>query len=333
MNLIRKYGWLTLVFALFCGLVACKEEEEETSLPSMSGTVTFDIPHYVLKGETVTMTASGVIYPVDVNYKWYIAGVYADTLAFRTVTVQFPDSIGVFKVSAAASAPGFYNTFTSQDVTTIDTTWNTSLTGLRLSTDSFLDTRDGRSYGYVTLNGLDWFSQNLAWQGRGIPFKASKATAPLFGSFYTWQEAMDDGGVCPEGWRVPTEDDWISLSAALNGGTPVDFYGNWPGLGEKASVDARLNDERMWPYSPDNVHSNDVGWNALPMGYTFATAEGGNFSGVNAYGCWWSATEKNAEQAFYRYIYRDSGDFPMSYTLKNDLRASVRCVRTHPQSS
>lgn len=332
MNLIRKNGWLTLVLALFCGLVACKEEEKETTLPSMSGTVTFDIPHYVLKGETVTMSASGIIYPTEVYYKWYIAGVYSDTLSFRTVTVQFPDSIGVFKVSAAANAPGFYNTFTTQDVTTIDTTWNASLTGLRRSADSFVDMRDGRSYGYVTLNGLDWFTQNLAWQERGIPFKASKATAPLFGSFYTWEEAMEDGGVCPEGWRVPTEDDWISLSAALNGGTPLDFFGNWPGLGEKASVDARMNEARMWPYTPDNVHSNDVGWNALPMGYAFANAGGDTFNGVNAYGCWWSATEKNEDQAFYRYIYSDSPDFPMSYTLKNDLRASVRCVRTHPQS-
>ena len=88
MNLIRKYGWLTLVLALFCGLVACKEEEKETTLPSMSGTVTFDIPHYVLKGETVTMSASGIIYPTEVYYKWYIAGVYSDTLSFRTVTVR-----------------------------------------------------------------------------------------------------------------------------------------------------------------------------------------------------------------------------------------------------
>lgn len=331
MNLIRKTGWLVFALALLCGLAACKEEEEDTTLPSMSGTVTFDIPSYVLKGETVTMSASGILYPSDVRYKWYISGVYTDTLAFPRVTVRFPDSIGVFTVSAFAYSSGFYNSSVSQSVTTIDTTWNTSLTGLLRSSDFFVDPRDGRSYGYVNLGGIDWFAQNLAWQGAGIPFKASKATAPLFGSFYTWQEAME-GNVCPEGWRIPTEEDWISLSAVLNGGQPLDFFSNWPGLGEKASADARMNDERMWSYTPDNLHTNDFGWNALPLGYTFADAGGNTFSGVNSYGCWWSATDKNTDQAFYRYIYSESGDFPMSYTSKRDMRASVRCVRTRPQS-
>ena len=332
MNLTRKSGWLILALALFCGLAACKQEEEETSLPTMSGSVTFDIPYYVLKGETVTMSAYGVIYPDDAYYKWYVSGVYSDTLSFSKVTVRFPDSIGVFKVTATAYSKGYYTTSTSQDVTTIDTTWNTSLTGLRRSRYSFEDPRDGHCYSYVTLGSLDWFTQNLAWQGTGVPFKASKATASFFGSFYTWQEAME-GNVCPEGWRVPTEADWVSLSAVMNGGQPIEFYSNWPGLGQKASADVRLNEERMWPYSPDNTHSNDFGWNALPLGYTFADTGGGTFSGVNTYGCWWSATEKNADQAFYRYIYSDSADFPMSYTSKRDMRASVRCVRTHQQSS
>ena len=71
-------------------------------------------------------------------------------------------------------------------------------------------------------------------------------------------------------------------------------------------------------------------WNALPMGYTFSTTT--SFEGVNAYGCWWSATEKNAQQAYYRYIWYDRDDCSFSYTDKDDLRASVRCVRTHPQS-
>ena len=332
MNLIKKTGWLILALALFCGLSACKEEEEETTAESMSGAVIFDIPYYVLKGETVTMSASGVIYPETVNYKWFVSGVISDTLSVNTITVQFPDSIGVFTVAAFASAPGFYVNSSRQDVTTVDTTWNASLTGLLRGTGSVVDARDGRSYDYVTLGELDWFSQNLAWQGTGVPFKASKATAPMFGSFYTWEEAVE-GQACPAGWRVPTQADWESLSAAMNGGTPLDFYGNWPGLGEKASADARINGDRLWPYSPDNVHSNDFGWNALPLGYTFVSANGGLFDGVDYYGCWWSASEKNGDQAFYRYIYSERSDFPVSYTSKNDMRASVRCVRTHPQSS
>ena len=330
MNQTHFFRWYGLAVLLLLSLVACKEtEEEETTRDSMSGSVTFDIPYYVLKGETVTLSASGVFYPAEVTYKWFISGVYTDTLALSTVTVRFPDSIGVFTVTAQSFADGFYSNSSTQQVTTIDTAWNSSLTGLVKSENSIVDDRDGRRYGYVTAGDRDWFSQNLAWQGAGVPVQASPATAGMFGSFYTWNEAMS-GDVCPEGWSVPTREDWESLAAVLNGGKPLPFIDNWAGLGAKASADAWLNDSRMWPYSPDNTHTNDIGWNALPMGFTFANTT--QFSGLNYYGYWWSATEKNETQAFYRYIWYDLGDFPMGYADKNDLRACVRCVRMHPQS-
>lgn len=330
MELFRKYGQALLAALILVSLFACTKEDEEDHTPgTMSGTVVHDIPYYVLKGETVTMSASGVIYPKDVYYKWYVSGVYSDTLSTNSITIRFPDSLGVFSVSAFAYADGFYSSSATRQVTTVDTTWNTSLTGLSDSGQSVVDNRDGRLYRYVTVDGLDWFSQNLAWQGAGIPFRSSKATAGMFGSFYTWNEAMS-GAVCPEGWHVPDESDWVSLATALNGGAALPFVDNWGGIGAKVSADAYMNEVRMWPYSPDNIHTNESGWNALPLGYSFSSSD--TFEGLNEYGCWWSATEKNGTQAYYRYIRYDSAAFPVSYTDKNDLRAAVRCVRTHPQS-
>jgi len=330
MHLTQYFRWFGLTALLLLSLLSCKKaEEEETTSESMSGTVVFNIPYYVLKGETVTMSASGVIYPKETRYRWYINNVYVDSLYRQTITVQFPDSLGVFLVTAQSFADGFYSTSTSQNVTTIDTAWNSSLTGLKRSEHFIVDDRDGMTYGYVTAGDRDWFCQNLAWNGAGVPFLASPATAGMFGSFYTWSEATS-GQVCPEGWTVPTHEDWESLAAVLSGGRALPFVDNWDGLGAKASADAYLNEERLWPYSPDNGHTNDIGWNALPLGYSFANTT--QFSGFNNYGCWWSATEKDEAQAFYRYIWYDLGDFPMAYTDKDDMRASVRCVRMHPQS-
>ena len=328
MNLIKKFAWLMTLAVVLAGAASCAEkEEEETTSESMSGSIVYDIPYYVLKGETVTMSASGILYPKEVIYKWYIPGIYQDTLAAPKVTVRFPDSLGVFNVTAVSLASGFYISSTSQEVTTVDTTWNTSLSGLNKSRLTFTDERDGYTYRYVTHNGVDWFCQNLAWQGTGVPFRSSPATAQMFGSFYTWEEAQE---ACPEGWRLPTQADWESLAAVMNGGVPVGFFDDWKGLGAKASADARLNDERMWPYSPDNLHTNSIGWNAIPLGFG---AVGSNaVQGLNEYGCWWSAVEKNADQAYYRYIYYDLDRFPVTFASKNDLRLSVRCVRTHPQS-
>ncbi|MCR5710241.1 MAG: hypothetical protein K6G79_07145 [Bacteroidales bacterium] len=331
MDFIKRTAFLAVLFAALVCFTGCKEEEEEEYTPeTMTGSVTYDIPYYVLRGELVTLSASGVEYPSrDVTYKWYITGVYSDTLSTSVVTVRFPDSLGTFQVNCFSYYSGFYSLSTAQEVTTIDTTWNVSLQGLARSRDVFVDERDGRSYGYVTLGGLDWFSQNLGWLGSGVPFRKSPSTASMFGCFYTWEEAAR-GNVCPEGWRLPDNSDWESLSEALGDGSRQAFTGDWPGLGAKASVEAQFNGNRLWPYSPDNAHSNSAGWNALPMGCTFEGVT--NFSGMNEFGYWWSATEKNPEQAYYRYIWYDRGDFPMGFTGKSQMRASVRCVRTHPQS-
>jgi len=316
------------LLALLVAMTACKATEEETKDDSMSGSVEFSIPYYVLKGETVTMTASGIIDPHEVIYKWYVSGVYLDTLNSRSVTIRFPDSLGVFKVTATSYANGYYTSSTTQEVTTVDTTYNTSLTKVPRSGQTIVDLRDGMQYSYVTIGELDWFSQNLAYHtdALGVPYKASPSVTGMFGSVYTWKEAQENP--CPDGWRVPDNADWASLGTEM-AGYPVPFIDDWAGLGEKASPDAYLNDNRMWPYSPDNLHTNDFGWNALPLGITSNEAK--VWSGEKEYGYWWSASEKNANQGYYRYIYYDRDAFPVGFGSKDGIRIGIRCVRMHPQ--
>ena len=329
----RKKLWLlpAIGLLLLAALVACKDDEEdETTGTSMSGVIEYKIPYYVLKGETVTMTASGIIDPRDVTYKWYISGMYSDTLTSPTITVRFPDSIGVFTVSATSYAEGYYTSSTTQTVTTVDTTYNTSLTNVPRSGLSIVDVRDGQCYSYITVGGLDWFSQNLGYLDESlgaVAFKGSPTALSLFGACYTWEEAVH-GNICPEGWHVPDNADWESLASALNDGQALSFLDRWKGLGSKASADAMLNEERMWPYSADNVHANTIGWNAIPLGLT--TSDAKTWSGVNEYGYWWSASEKDPLHGYYRYIYYDVDEFPVGSASKEDIRASVRCVRTHP---
>jgi hypothetical protein len=64
MQSTQYFRWFALMSLVLLSLLSCKKaEEEEETHESMSGTVTFDVPYYVLKGETVTMTASGIFYP------------------------------------------------------------------------------------------------------------------------------------------------------------------------------------------------------------------------------------------------------------------------------
>jgi uncharacterized protein (TIGR02145 family) len=88
------------------------------------------------------------------------------------------------------------------------------------------------TYPVVPLVGLCWFGENFRGtkyaDETDIPFAQPYTCAAcpegledIFGLLYTWYSAVNDGsgrsfdvqGVCPEGWRIPTEAEWNLLSA------------------------------------------------------------------------------------------------------------------------
>lgn len=333
-RILKRFFYLLIVTA-FCFLqTSCSKDDDESDLSYMSGDVTFDLPTYVLTGQVITLEAGGITYPENPVYKWKVSDIYSDTLKYNPITIQFPDSIGKFTVSAFAEAEGFYVSNKIKDVYTVDTTLSSSLTGIVKGNDVIVDQRDGKVYRYTRIGSLDWFTQNLAYDRKGSAYENSPATHSLFGRFYYWDEAtggeigsgLGGGpkGICPEGWSVPTAEDWADFASAMSG-KEISFYDRWDGLGEKASAEAYFNGDRLWSYSPDNLHTNDFGWNALPLGNTQYDME--SFTGYGEYAFFWSSVEKNGNQAYFRYIHYDLGSFPANYTSKRGFGANVRCVR------
>ena len=54
-----------------------------------------------------------------------------------------------------------------------------------------------------------------------------------FGKIYNWYAISDSRGIAPEGWRVPTETDWLNLADYLGGDTiagkklkSIDYWTN-----------------------------------------------------------------------------------------------------------
>jgi len=48
-------------------------------------------------------------------------------------------------------------------------------------------------------------------------FEGNESNVNTYGRLYTWWAVTDIRGVCPTGWHVPTEDDWITLTTYLGG--------------------------------------------------------------------------------------------------------------------
>lgn len=110
-----------------------------------------------------------------------------------------------------------------------------------------------KEYPTVTIGNQQWTIINYEGPG-GIPFDADNAK-PEYGRYYTFQEI---GGIeLPEGWRIPTMADYVTL--AKTHGVEIPSYKIYTD-GIKA-----LTSKTNW----NNVAGNNSsGFNAFPAGYT-----------------------------------------------------------------
>ncbi|WP_173468495.1 fibrobacter succinogenes major paralogous domain-containing protein [Fibrobacter succinogenes] len=189
--------------------------------------------------------------------------------------------------------------------------------------ESFTDPRDGQSYDVVKIGSLTWMAENLNYETEtsACPDGDSRNCKRL-GQLYTWVDAKT---VCPEGWRLPTNEDFAQILAQSHDGEP-GVVSNETG--------AKLKSRNGW-FKKGNG-TDEFGFNALPAGYRSAvlkaddgTIAGGKFDGIGGYAYFWSATEdtENSESnAFYLFLSFSSDAASLNAFAKEDFR-SVRCVR------
>lgn len=96
------------------------------------------------------------------------------------------------------------------------------------ATGSWTDTRDGKEYGWVRYGNLEWTTNNLGYvptAGSTLPSLTPVASNVYddgvaanyyqsFGLLYNHEAAL---AAVPEGWRLPTNDDWTNLANVTNG--------------------------------------------------------------------------------------------------------------------
>ena len=124
---------------------------------------------------------------------------------------------------------------------------------------------------------------------------------------YNWYAVNDPRGLAPEGFHVPTDDEWTELTNFLGGSSVAG-----------AKMKASPSDTPSWD------GTNSSGFSALPGGVR--SYYGGNFYDVSDLGLWWSSSAYRSSYAWSRDLGSDS-DYV--YRSNNHLRdgLSVRCVR------
>jgi uncharacterized protein (TIGR02145 family) len=127
-----------------------------------------------------------------------------------------------------------------------------------------------------------------------------------YGKLYNWFAVNDPRGLAPQGYHIPTDEEWEELVSYVGG---------------KDVAGIKLKSQSRWK---DNGNGTDeFGFTALPGGYRLGS---GSFGYVGYYGLWWSATESGTNSAWDRSVDYGSSNLSRYYNNK-ELGFSVRCLR------
>ena len=137
-----------------------------------------------------------------------------------------------------------------------------------------------------------------------------------YGALYNWY-AVDTERLCPDGWHVPSDEEWNELTAQAS--NPLRAGGS---LKESGTEHWR---------SPNTGATNATGFTALPGGYR---SYNGTFNLLRASGYWWTATEGNWYTAstgdpahvIFRALQHDNEEILRHISEKSN-GFSVRCVK------
>ncbi len=321
-----------LALYLFSALVlsgafaSCSKSDkyDDVTKPSLNGELYFVSPAYIAPGDVLDFTPKGAVHPDggDMGYYWLASGIQTTADTTRHIgdpasvkggfSITVPDSLYTIRVTCVAFAGGYNNMYAYRYIKVVK---DESLTGIDHpeGETSFTDDRDGKKYGYVSHDGLDWMNTNLRYADSGRPYSDCSVMTEIFGNLYTWEEASS---ACPEGWRLPSEDEFKELC----GGSFISAAG---GL----MADAYFNSEKMWEYWPAVKVTNASGMNMIPVGYGYYTGSRWSYTGVNDYAFLWTSTPYNAEQKKYFGIYVSEPDIIEGNAHTGSLALPVRCVR------
>lgn len=198
----------------------------------------------------------------------------------------------------------------------------------------------GRVYDLEEIGGQCWFADNLATDhysnGDPIPtgldnssWSATSSGAyayydndpsndATYGKLYNWYTTIDSRGLCPVGWHVPSDCEWMYLEGSL--GMSVENQQLSGGRG--TSQGGALKATNSWT-SPNTGATNSTGFTALPGGYRNYP---GAYLGVGIYGYWWSRTQSDSYFAWSRVLYYNRANASrINYNKR--LGFSVRCIR------
>jgi uncharacterized protein (TIGR02145 family) len=158
----------------------------------------------------------------------------------------------------------------------------------------------------------EWMQAGLNKQPAWCYYDNNPANGEKFGKLYNWYAVNDSRGLAPDGWHVPTDEEWTELTKYLGGNNEVGFK-------LKSS-----NGWKSWLLGLKKGNGSNVcGFNALPGGYRKSI---GDFFYIGCDGGWWSSSEDSSCSSWFRTLFY--GDGNVGRDLSNQENGfSIRCIK------
>jgi uncharacterized protein (TIGR02145 family) len=204
------------------------------------------------------------------------------------------------------------------------------------STSDTVTDIDGNVYKTVKIGNLIWMAENLnvthfrngdpipnhtddgEWDtptGSWCAYDNEIENIEIYGRLYNWFAVNDIRELAPEGWHVPTDQEWQEL---------VDYLGGETVAGGKMKSPGTLEDgSGLWRGSNKDA-TNESGFSALPAGYRY---NHGVFDGLGSNAYFWSSTESSGGTAWHRYLYNGNSNIYRHDAGWKQAGYSVRCVK------
>jgi uncharacterized protein (TIGR02145 family) len=193
--------------------------------------------------------------------------------------------------------------------------------------------QEGNIYKTIVIGTQEWMAENLntsiyrngdpiltnldnaAWStttsGAWAYYNNDESFECPYGKLYNWYACTDARGLCPVGWHVPSNQEWIELRIAV---------GN-----DVSSTGGKLKSIGQFYWNSPNVGAvNEFGFSSIPAG---AREAGGSFNYIGYSANFWTST-LNGSTAYFRNNVAINAGIYESYTegnLKGGL--TVRCLR------
>ncbi len=289
-----------------------------TEIPSATGTTTGSGGGNITNDGGSAVTVRGVCWSTSANptisgnktINGAGTGSFTSEIAGLAPNTRY--HVRAYATNSVGTAYGTDRTFTTDPVSIQDyddNNYNVIRVGTQVWIKENLKTthfNDGTAVPLVTGNAA-WISlttPGYCWYGN------NESNKDVYGALYNWH-AVDAGNLCPGGWHVPTDAEWLVLINYLGGASPAGGRLKETGTSH-------------WQ-APNTGATNESGFTARPGGRRLDTT--GTFELIGNSGFWWAADKYDTSNAWYRRINSDEDRvFRVNQGgLKTGM--SVRCIK------